>query len=141
MSKTRGQARQILEVIPRLMCRIRVSMREAAGRDLTVPQFRILAFLAGNPQATASEMAQHQGVSLPAMSKAVDHLVKGGLLERLGQGRDRRKMSLGLTTRGRRRFHQARAVVEEKFSRRMAQMGPSGRVNLRKALEMLEKLA
>jgi DNA-binding MarR family transcriptional regulator len=140
MSEAKRQAKQILEVIPLLMCRIRGEMREAAPRELTVPQFRILAYLSGNPQVTSSELAAHQGVSLPAMSKAVDGLVKRGYLQRLGHGQDRRKVSLGLSAAGRRLFLQSKSSVEERISKRLAKLGPSGLSALEKALGLLEKL-
>ena len=63
---------------------------------LTFAQFRILnGIRRGRNQI--GKLVDHHGISQPAMSKIVDALVRRGLVKRLPQAEDRRKIVLQLT--------------------------------------------
>ena len=62
-------ARQVLEVIPRVMRQIRTEMRSCRMPDLTVPQLRALAFINSNAGASLSDVSEHLGLALPSTSK------------------------------------------------------------------------
>jgi MarR family transcriptional regulator for hemolysin len=94
-------AQQVLDVVPLLMRTIRAEFRGQRSSDLSVAQFRTLAFIKNNDGASLSTLATHIGLTLPSMSKLIDGLVSRGLVARSSHSADRRKICLQLTTAGR----------------------------------------
>ncbi len=93
-------ARAVLETAPSIMQSLRAQMRSRRGADLSVPQFRALAFIGRRPGSSLSDVAQHVGTSLPSMSKLIDGLVERGLVGRIPEPDDRRRVALSLTGEG-----------------------------------------
>jgi len=93
-------AQSVLETVPCVMQALRTQMRRSRGADLSVPQFRSLAFVGRRPNASLSDVAQHVGTSLPSMSKLIDGLVGRGLVDRAVPTGDRRRLALSLTPQG-----------------------------------------
>ncbi len=93
-------ARELLEVVPLVMRDIRAQMRSRRTPDITVPQFRTLAFVDRNAGSSLSDVANHMGLALPSMSKLADDLLKKGLITREEQPADRRRVKLAVTSRG-----------------------------------------
>ena len=106
-------AKELLLGIPTIMRFIRHQMRRHRHAELTIPQFRVLVFLSHSGDSTLSAAAEHVGLSLPAASRMVDLLVKRGLTTRRAQSRDRRRVSLALTRRGRAAFKAALRAAEK----------------------------
>ena len=103
MAKNQSEcAARVVEVVPTVMRHLRANIRSQKTLQFTIPQFRVLTYLHHNGQATLSELAASQGVSLPTMSKLVGSLVQRKLVAREGHGADRRKLKLQLTTEGQR---------------------------------------
>src|SRR5512135_2320831 len=101
MSKTIEEtARQVLEIVPAVMRTIRAEFRSQRSRDLSVAQFRTLAYIKNNDGASLSSLAAHIGLTLPSMSKLIDGLVSRGLVTRNSDQEDRRKICLCLTAIG-----------------------------------------
>src|SRR5437763_10162015 len=94
-------AREVLDVVPLVMRVLRAEMRLQRGPELSVPHFRVLAFLGNNEGACLSEVAEYVGLRLPSMSTLVDGLVTRGLVSRVPAARDRRRLALCLTGPGR----------------------------------------
>ena len=93
-------ARTLLEVVPLIMQGIRSEMRNRRLLDLTVPQFRTLAFVNRNEGSSLLEVANHVGLTPPSMSKLVDGLIARGLMARKDDPDDRRRVRLTVTNRG-----------------------------------------
>ena len=93
-------ARLILEVVPSLMKEIRMQMRSRSSPELTVPQFRALAFVDRNEGASLSAVATHMGLTLPSMCRLVDGLIARGMVTREERPTDRRCIELAVTRRG-----------------------------------------
>jgi len=93
-------ARQVLETVPAVMRTIRAEFRSQRSRDLSVAQFRALAYIKNNDGASLSSLAAHIGLTLPSMSKLIDGLVGRGLVTRSSDREDRRKICLQLTDTG-----------------------------------------
>ncbi len=93
-------AARVVEIVPFVLRHLRAHIRSQNDRKFTIPQFRVLAYLYLNGQATLSELATSQGVSLPTMSKLVGSLVQRELVAREGREEDRRKLRLQLTRDG-----------------------------------------
>ncbi len=93
-------AQQVLEIVPAVMRTIRAEFRTQRSRDLSVAQFRTLAYIKNNDGASLSSLATHIGLTLPSMSKLIDGLVSRGLVTRDLDQEDRRKICLCLTKTG-----------------------------------------
>jgi DNA-binding MarR family transcriptional regulator len=75
-------------------------MRAARQHDLSVPQFRTLAFLSRHPGSSLSAAAEFIGLTLPTMSVLIEGLVQRGLVDRVPDRIDRRRVLLSLTPAG-----------------------------------------
>ncbi len=101
MSKlVEATAQQVLDIVPLVMRTIRAEFRSQRSTDLSVPQFRSLAYIKSNDGASLSSLAAHLGLTLPSMSKLIDGLVGRGLVARSAHDGDRRKICLQLTPTG-----------------------------------------
>ena len=93
-------ARNLLDVVPLIMQGIRSEMRNRRSFDLTVPQFRVLAFVNRNEGSSLWEVSNHMGLTPPTMSRLVDGLLARGLMARKDDPDDRRRVRLTVTGRG-----------------------------------------
>src|SRR5690606_8070856 len=111
-------ANEFLEVIPPLVWIIRSEIRSSAAPILTMPQFRVLANI-HNGMNTVSEIAAHQGVSQPAMTKMVNGLEKRGLVRREVNKKDTRQVFLSLTAKGKRLHRQTWKATQLRMAKRL----------------------
>lgn len=130
---------QLLEVIPRVMCRIRTEVRRLAGTRLTEPQYRILGATSRQPR-TAGELAERQGVTASAMSRMVSTLVRRGLLTRTTSTDDRRRVMLEPTAQGRATFASIKRQALAHLGAQIAQFPPAEQRRLADGLAVLAKL-
>jgi len=93
-------ARELLEVVPIVMRDIRSEMRSRRSAELTVPQFRTLAFVNRKEGPSLSEVADHMGLTPPSTCRLVDGLIARGMMTRQGHPTDRRRLRLIVTPRG-----------------------------------------
>ncbi len=93
-------ARKLLEVVPIIMQDIRSEMRSRRSIDLTVPQFRALAFVNRNEGSSLWAVAHHMGLTPPSTSRLVDGLITRGLMARNDDPADRRRVQLTVTGPG-----------------------------------------
>jgi long-chain acyl-CoA synthetase len=82
--------------------------------DLSLPQYRVLAFLAEG-SAAASALAGKLAVSRPSVTALVDGLVARGLVERRADPSDRRRVDHVLTVAGRRVLDRGDRAVDERL--------------------------
>jgi len=89
------------ETIPPLWNFVRSYIRATAtgNFDITVEQFHVLRYVRRG-SGSMSELATAKNISRPAISQAVDVLVKKGLLTRVHSTTDRRYVELALTNEG-----------------------------------------
>lgn len=71
-----------------------------ADEELSIPQYRLLAYLSHGEEA-ASKLADKLAVSRPSITALADGLVKRGLVERRAYEGDRRRVDHVITTAGR----------------------------------------
>jgi DNA-binding MarR family transcriptional regulator len=93
-------ARELLEVVPIVMRDIRSEMRSRRPPDLTVAQFRALAFVNRNEGSSLSEVANHMGLTPPSTCRLVDGLIARGMMTRQEYPSDRRRVRLDVTPLG-----------------------------------------
>lgn len=133
-------AHELLEVIPEVMQVIRAEVRRQRGRDLSILQLRVLAFLNGHPGANLSEVAEHVGLTLSSMSTQVTKLVQRKLVQREEAPQDRRYVTLTLTAAGGESLAAARLAAQSHLAHRCSQLPPSERTALMDALSILRTL-
>ena len=133
-------AGQVMEVAPLVMRAIRAEMRRHGTVDLSVPQFRALAFLSHHAGVSLSDVAEHIGLTLPSMSKMIDSLVARGLIKRETHPDDRRRVTLGLTARGQTQFQAAHSATQACLAEQMATLSASDRATVTQAMRILRPL-
>ncbi len=133
-------AGEILDTVPLLMRQMRTQMRTFSARDITLVEFRSLAFVAGTEGATLSGLTEHIGLSMPSMSKIVDSLVKQKLMRRDICPTDRRCMSLSLTERGKSLHQAARSHTKQYLVGQLTLLEPAQRKSVASALRILRDL-
>ncbi len=130
-------AREIIETVPIVMRVIRSKLREHGAREMSVPHFRTLTFIYNNNGASLSDVAEHIGLSLPAMSTLVDGLVSRGLMVREENQKDRRRMTLSLTRRGRAKLDSAYKATRVQLSKSLRRLSSSDCASTITALRIL----
>jgi DNA-binding MarR family transcriptional regulator len=131
-------AQQILELVPRAMRLLRAEMRQAAGPGLSVPQFRVLAYLGRDPGASLSAVAQHVGVASATASAMVERLVQRRLVSRSGDPAERRRVRLALTAQGAALLDRSRAHARTRVEERLQVLTPAGLAELAAGLARLD---
>jgi len=128
-------ARELLHVVMLVMRTVSAEMRRSR-RPLAPTQMGSLMRIAAGP-CTMSELARHQAVSLPTMSKSADMLVRRGWVERGADKRDRRQSMVRLTPRGRRVLADIQQRAERHVAETLAPLAAAERAQLIAALRLL----
>lgn len=103
-------AARVMETVPLVMRFIRSDMRARGSyEELSVPQFRTLAFLDKNPGASLSELADHLGVTRATASANTERLVQRAFIDRCDHPEERRRVVLKLTEAGKKHLEETRA--------------------------------
>lgn len=97
---------ELLGILPLLNRVVVTAVQREAGADTTMPQFRVLALLADQPQ-TLSALARRRRVSLQSMGAIVQALVERGWIVRTPDPQDRRQQRLALSPAGHAHFKRA----------------------------------
>ncbi len=109
-----------------------------AGPRLTVSQIKLLKLVAMTESLMIGDVAAFLGVSNAAASKAVDKLVRRGLLRRTESEKDRRAMNLGLTPPSRKVLAAYEAAKRRKLAQVFRGFPAAG---LRRAAQLLDRLS
>ncbi len=131
-------ARTVMEAVPLVMRFIRTEMHHQRAPHLSIPQFRVLAFLHRHPGACLFAVADHLGVAQPTASILVDRLVRRGLVARAEDPAERRRAVLRLTAAGARLFQQAQEATRTCLAGALESQPP---INLQQIVQGLSLLA
>lgn len=101
-------AHELLAILPLLGRIVATAVQREAGAEITMPQFRVLALLAAQPQ-TLSALARRRRVSLQSIGGLVQALVERGWIVRTPDPQDRRQHLLALSDAGHARYEQAQS--------------------------------
>lgn len=134
------QAEKILDIIPKCMRCIRAEMRAIEDSDLSIPQFRILVYLAKNEVSTNKDLANWLGVTTPTMTRMIDLLVKRNLVERVQNSKDRREIQLKITKEGRKKYLHRRSKVQDNLAKKVSGLSLSQQDTLIQGLQILEDI-
>jgi DNA-binding MarR family transcriptional regulator len=86
---------------------------------------------------TLTDLARHQSVSLPTVSKSIDALVRRGWIDRCVDPGDRRQTLVCLTPEGERVMADVKRRAEEYVASRLASLSDAERAQLVAATELL----
>jgi DNA-binding MarR family transcriptional regulator len=133
-------ARELMDTAPQIMQAIRVEMRRGRGSDISVPQFRSLAFIQRNPDSSLSNLAEHLGLTLPSVSKLVDGLVKEDLIIRQEARTDRRRLTLVLTDAGASIVNAARTSAQTNLIQKIKHLSNDDLETIQQAMNLLQPI-
>jgi DNA-binding MarR family transcriptional regulator len=133
-------ARELLEVVPTVMREIRSQMRSRGSLDLTVPQFRTLAFVNRNKGSSLCEVADHMGMTPPSASTLVNGLIERGMMTREDQPDDRRRVRLAVTKRGQAILEASTHATMTYLAKKLNSVTADDREAIVKAMETLRSV-
>ena len=133
-------ARQLLETVPLVMRVIRQEMRGSGTASLSVPQFRVLAFLGRHRGASLSVVAEHLGIADATASAMVERLVQRGFVSRETHPQERRRVVIDLTTAGAALLREARERARAYLAASLTARQASSLERLGKSLELLRQV-
>ena len=133
--------RSIRQIVRRISEYSRQMLRESG---LTVPQLVCLKAI-GELEEEQDEVSvvmvgRQVHLSSPTVSRIVDRLVQKGLVARERRSKDRRKVCLSLTPRGRERYRTLPTALQEQFVDRLMSLEESDRLALLVALQRIAEL-
>src|SRR6516162_8243732 len=138
-----GLATALRISVSRLARRLRVE-RAVPGLtepDLSETQLAALAALERHGAMTPGELAEHEKVQPPSMTRVISALVESQLVRREPHPSDRRQVVLTATEAGRELVLKARRKREAWLTRQLNELSPAERTTLRAAAPILEKLS
>ena len=106
MSTAEESAQDLLALLPLLNRMMIAELRQNDSDDTTMPQFRVLSYLAEEPM-TLSVIARRRRVSLQSAGELVQALVDRGWVTRVADPNDRRQTLLHLTKAGQQQYELA----------------------------------
>ena len=133
-------AAELMEAMPVIMQFVRAEMRSQREPTLSVPQFRALAFLSRNPNASLSDLSEHIGITKATASPMVERLVQRRLVDRQADPTERRQIMLKLTPEGSARLDEMRDRTRQKLAERLDALTSDELVQVSAGLMILGRL-
>ncbi|GHE34682.1 MarR family transcriptional regulator [Streptosporangium violaceochromogenes] len=133
-----GLASALRVSLTRLNRRLR---RQAVGHSLTPTQLATLAAVERHSGITPGELAEHEKVQPPSMTRVIAALEERGLVSRAPHPSDRRQVTVSVTDQGTRLLKEERRRKEAWLAQRLKELTPEERAVLRQAAPILEKLS
>jgi DNA-binding MarR family transcriptional regulator len=123
----------------------RLSRRLRSERDpqneLSVGQLSVLGALLRNGECSVGELAQHERVQPPSMTRTVNCLAEGGYVVRRPHPTDGRQVVVTLSEKGSSTLAADRRRRDAWLAQRLRELSPDERAVLRQAAPILERLA
>jgi len=144
VTKTRsdaGLATALRISVSRLARRLRVERQAEGLASLSDTQLAALAVLDRHGAMTPGELAEHEKVQPPSMTRVIAVLEERRLVMRAPHLTDRRQVVLTVTEQGRELVSQARRRRDAWLAKRLKELSPEERAILRAAAPVLEKLS
>jgi DNA-binding MarR family transcriptional regulator len=129
------------ETVPPLWNSIRSHIRATATAkfDISVEQFHVLRYVRRGTDSV-SELATAKNISRPAISQAVEILVKKGLLTRVPSKEDRRCVELVLTEAGNHLLDTVFKETRDWMKQRMGALSAEELETIARAMEIMKKM-
>jgi DNA-binding MarR family transcriptional regulator len=109
--------------------------------SLSVTQLAVLGTLMRHGTLTPRELAEHERIQPPSMTRILAGLEEKGLIRRTGHPTDGRQIQVSLTEPAAAMIRADRRRRDAWLTKRLAELTPQERATLRAAAPILEKLA
>jgi DNA-binding MarR family transcriptional regulator len=136
-----GLASALRISVSRLARRLRAERLARLEPELSDTQLAALAALERHGTMTPGELAEHEKVQPPSMTRVIAVLEDRSLVTRAPHATDRRQVMLTATDQGRDLVQQSRRLREAWLAQRLRELSPAERATLRAAAPILEKLS
>jgi DNA-binding MarR family transcriptional regulator len=123
------------------IARLSRRLRAQGGNSLSATQHAVLAAVDRHPSMTPGELAEHEKVQPPSMTRVIAALEHQRLMIRSPHPTDGRQVVLNLTDKGRELLKEERRRREAWLARRLQELTNEERVILRRAAPILERLS
>src|ERR1700760_1824151 len=129
--------------ISRLARRLRVERLGLGGTETVISDIQLaaLAALERHESMPPGELADHEKVQPPSMTRVIAVLEERGLVRREPHATDRRQVVLTVTDEGRDVVQRGRRRRDAWLAKRLKELSPQERATLRAAAPILEKLS
>jgi DNA-binding MarR family transcriptional regulator len=143
MQTDAGLATAMRISISRLARRLRVERLGLGGTETAISDIQLaaLAALERHDSMTPGELAEHEKVQPPSMTRVIAVLEERGLVKRAPHATDRRQVVLTVTADGRDVVQLVRLRREAWLAQRLQELTPDERQILRAAAPILEKIS
>jgi DNA-binding MarR family transcriptional regulator len=143
MQTDAGLATAMRISITRLARRLRVERLGLGGTETVLSDIQLaaLAALERHDSMTPGELAEHEKVQPPSMTRVIAVLEERGLVRREPHATDRRQVILTVTDDGRNVVERVRRRREAWLAQRLQELTPDERQALRAAAPILEKIS
>jgi DNA-binding MarR family transcriptional regulator len=137
-----GLATALRISVSRLARRLRAErLTKGLEPGLSDTQLAALAALERHSVMTPGELAEHEKVQPPSMTRVIAALEERGLVMRAPHATDRRQVVLTVTEQGQEVVQQSRRLREAWLAQRLRELTAQERATLRAAAPILEKLS
>jgi DNA-binding MarR family transcriptional regulator len=134
----RALAAEVGRLYPAVYRTFHVSHQVIPGTDVTPRMLGVLHHLAASGPLTLGELVLHLHLSKAATTELIDRLAGRGLVARMPDERDRRRVFIWLTDAGRdRAASQPQILADELLALALAHMAPADRAALVTGLRAL----
>ena len=143
MQSDAGLATVMRISVSRLARRLRVERLGLGGTETVLSDIQLaaLAALARHDSMTPGELAEHEKVQPPSMTRVIAVLEERGLVRREPHATDRRQVVLTVTDDGRDLVQRVRRRREAWLAQRLQELSPDERQILSAAAPILEKIS
>jgi DNA-binding MarR family transcriptional regulator len=116
-------------------------MRQESDPGITPTLHAALHSIETHGPITAGQLASHEHVQKPTLTRTIQALLDRELVERLPDPLDGRVSWLSITPSGRKLLQRSRRRTDEFLAKRVKKLQPEERALLERAAELLERLA
>jgi DNA-binding MarR family transcriptional regulator len=109
--------------------------------ELSLGQLSVLGALYRNGECSIGELAAHERVQPPSMTRTVSCLEEDGYVERRSHETDRRQVLIALAAKGQQTLLADRRRRDAWLAQRLRELSPQERTVLREAAPIIESLA
>jgi DNA-binding MarR family transcriptional regulator len=130
-------AAEVLQAATRVLAGVALRSLDALDSAVTLPQFRLLAVLAGPEPVPSGQAAKTLGLDPSTVTRLADRMVSAGHVTRGTSPQHRGVVTLELTASGRDLVATADAWRRHELARIMARLAPPEQAAVTAALELL----
>ncbi|HET6792794.1 MAG TPA: MarR family transcriptional regulator [Acidimicrobiales bacterium] len=123
-----------------VLLRLARRLRRHAESGITPSQLSVLSSVGAHGPMSLADLAAHEGVQPPSVTRMVSALEEAGLVRRTGSPDDRRTVLVQLSPEGRRALDAVRRRRDAWLAAHLARLEDDERARLEAALPVLERL-